>query len=190
MVFNFKILFFTLISCCYLNTVFEFSDNEENLKSRILALQNSLEIQKGHNKTEKDALQKSNHELSDIKKQNDDLIKERIEIYRKLAANDDSNKLQNVPIPNKNNQITTWIKRIARAETEAVLNELLEYCYQRKNKEQLQDIVQISSRFKNMKNKINRGILNEDDSLLETGRINNSIISFLLDLQENTMENQ
>lgn len=31
MVFKFKILFFTLISCCYLNTVFEFSDNEEKL---------------------------------------------------------------------------------------------------------------------------------------------------------------
>lgn len=31
MVFNFKILFLTLISCCYLNTVFEFSDNEEKL---------------------------------------------------------------------------------------------------------------------------------------------------------------
>lgn len=29
MVFNFKIVFFTLISCCYLNTVLEFSDNEE-----------------------------------------------------------------------------------------------------------------------------------------------------------------
>lgn len=31
MVFKFKILFFTLISCCYINTVFEFSDNEEKL---------------------------------------------------------------------------------------------------------------------------------------------------------------
>ena len=29
MIFTFKILFFTLISCCYLNTVFEFSDIEE-----------------------------------------------------------------------------------------------------------------------------------------------------------------
>lgn len=29
MILNFKIIFFTLISCCYLNTVFEFSDNEE-----------------------------------------------------------------------------------------------------------------------------------------------------------------
>ena len=27
--FTFKILFFTLISCCYINTVFEFSDIEE-----------------------------------------------------------------------------------------------------------------------------------------------------------------
>lgn len=33
MVFNFKILFLTLISCCYLNTVFEFSDKEEKLNS-------------------------------------------------------------------------------------------------------------------------------------------------------------
>ena len=31
MLFNFKIVFFTLISCCYLNTVFELSDNEEKL---------------------------------------------------------------------------------------------------------------------------------------------------------------
>ncbi len=29
MVFNLKILFISLISCCYLNTVFEFSDIEE-----------------------------------------------------------------------------------------------------------------------------------------------------------------
>jgi hypothetical protein len=29
MVFKLKILFFSLISCCYLNTVFEFSDIEE-----------------------------------------------------------------------------------------------------------------------------------------------------------------
>ena len=29
MIFNLKILFFSLISCCYLNTVFEFSDIEE-----------------------------------------------------------------------------------------------------------------------------------------------------------------
>lgn len=27
----FKIIIFTLISCCYVNTVFEFSDNEEKL---------------------------------------------------------------------------------------------------------------------------------------------------------------
>lgn len=29
MIFKLKILFFSLISCCYLNTVFEFSDIEE-----------------------------------------------------------------------------------------------------------------------------------------------------------------
>lgn len=29
MVFNFKIIFLTLISCCYINTIFEFSDIEE-----------------------------------------------------------------------------------------------------------------------------------------------------------------
>ncbi|SEF84580.1 hypothetical protein SAMN04488130_103147 [Flavobacterium urumqiense] len=57
MVFNFKILFFTLISCCYLNTVFEFSDNEEKLnfekETHSYIYQNTLNLNISETKTEK-----------------------------------------------------------------------------------------------------------------------------------------
>ncbi len=48
MVFNFKIFFFSLISCCYLNTVFEFSDIEEKQnfqnETHIYIYQSALDI--------------------------------------------------------------------------------------------------------------------------------------------------
>ena len=48
MAFNLKILFFSLISCCYLNTVFEFSDIEKNKnfqnETHIYIYQSTLEI--------------------------------------------------------------------------------------------------------------------------------------------------
>ncbi|MBG6110634.1 hypothetical protein IWX84_001514 [Flavobacterium sp. CG_9.10] len=57
MVFNFKILFFTLISCCYLNTVFEFSDNEENLnfekETHSYISQNTLKLDISETTTQK-----------------------------------------------------------------------------------------------------------------------------------------
>ena len=59
MVFNFKILLFTLISCCYLNTVFEFSDNEENLnfekETHSYIYQNTLNLNISEITTEKKA---------------------------------------------------------------------------------------------------------------------------------------
>ena len=48
MVVNLKILFFSLISCCYLNTVFEFSDIEEKQnfqnETHIYIYQSALDI--------------------------------------------------------------------------------------------------------------------------------------------------
>ncbi len=48
MVFKLKILFFSLISCCYLNTVFEFSDIEEKQnfqnETHIYIYQSALDI--------------------------------------------------------------------------------------------------------------------------------------------------
>ena len=50
MVFNLKILFFSLISCCYLNTVFEFSDIEEKQnfqnETHIYIYHSTLDIRK------------------------------------------------------------------------------------------------------------------------------------------------
>jgi len=57
MVFNFKILLFTLISCCYINTVFEFSDNEEKLnfekESHSYVNQNALKLDISETTTQK-----------------------------------------------------------------------------------------------------------------------------------------
>ena len=57
MVFNFKILLFTLISCCYINTVFEFSDNEEKLnfekESHSYVYQNALKLNISETTTQK-----------------------------------------------------------------------------------------------------------------------------------------
>ncbi|CAA9202409.1 hypothetical protein FLACOL7796_04256 [Flavobacterium collinsii] len=70
MVFNFKILFFTLISCCYLNTVFEFSDNEERLnfekETHSYISQNTLKLDIPETTTQKKVVVVDSYFFSEI----------------------------------------------------------------------------------------------------------------------------
>ena len=138
------------------------------------------------------ALDKIKEQIINYQLENKKLIN-RIYELEKIVANEKglkeqlkiSNTFSNSP--NQEFQLLKrdWINKLAKAKIEDVVSNIIEFANQYKIKDLLTNIIHISSRWTNLKNNKNIGILSQENIELETNKIHKSIIDLLFNFDEN-----
>lgn len=84
-------------------------------------------------------------------------------------------EFQNLNPTNHDNIFDNWIKMIGSAKTEKVIGEIIDYSLQTNKKGLLSEIVQISSRWKMIKQDNINGVVNTNEFYTEANKVNNSL---------------
>ncbi len=98
-------------------------------------------------------------------------IKLSSELYKVIKQRD----FLNLNPSNKDNLHENWIKMIGAAKTEKVIDEIIDYSFQVNRKELMNQIIQISSRWKMIKNNNIKGTLNSNEFYISANKINDSL---------------
>lgn len=72
-----------------------------------------------------------------------------------------------------------WIKSIAKAEIEKVVDEIIEYGVENEN-----NIIALSSRWHSLKSKYNKGVMKEDEFNIENNKIVHALLDFIKNLKD------
>ncbi|MEZ5040301.1 MAG: hypothetical protein R2828_10425 [Saprospiraceae bacterium] len=76
-------------------------------------------------------------------------------------------------------QKRSWIQQLSKAEIEKVIDQILEYATKTDDSALLEKIINQSSRFHRIKNKVRDGTINFDTETLEVNKVNKALIALI-----------